>query len=93
MAASSGKPFLSLLAAALLVASPIAVVAEMPKSEIPGASPAGTDDPKQAPANRRTPTPKIDPNFPKPEPVAPKEHPSDAPNLPGSGRQDAVPGS
>jgi len=66
---------------------------EVPKSDIPGASPAGTDDPSQKPANRRTPTPKPDPNFPKPEPVAPKDHPSEAPNLPGSGRQDAVPGS
>ena len=91
--ALSGKPVVPLLAAALLLGTPIGVRAELPKSEIPGASPAGTDDPKQAPANRRTPTPKPDPNFPKPEPVAPKDHPSDAPNLPGSGRQDPVPGS
>ncbi len=81
---------LSILVVVLLCTS---VRAELPQSEVPGASPAGRDDPKQKPANRLTPSPKPEPNFPKPEPVAPKEHPNDAPSLPGSGRQDTVPGN
>ena len=76
----------------------VAAEAQLPQSEVPGASPAGKMEqmdrsriPKD-PANQPTPqTP--DPNYPKPEPVAPRKSSDSAVPLPGSGRQDVVPGN
>ncbi len=64
---------------------------ELPSTEVPGSSPAGA---APTPTPEGVPTPAVrDPNFPKPEPVAPRRHPDSPPSLPGSGRKDTVPGS
>jgi hypothetical protein len=76
------------LAAAIVVAP---AHSELPASEVPGSSPAGA---AATPTPEGVPTPMFrDPNFPKPEPVAPRSEPDSPPSLPGSGRQDTVPGS
>ena len=80
------------------LATPAAVFCQLPESEVPGSSPAGKMqqmDRGRTPTDpQRQPTAKTpDPNYPKPEPVAPRKSPDSAPNLPGSGRKDAVPGS
>jgi hypothetical protein len=88
------------LAVALLCASAYHAAAQLPEEEVPGTSPAGTDRPTPT-VRPSQPTPKVqidhlnpsNPNLPPPEPVAPKQHPGDPPNLPGSGRRDVVPGS
>jgi hypothetical protein len=72
--------------------------AELPESEVPGSSPAGKmeqRDRSRTPADpHRQPTASTpDPNYPAPEPVAPRKNPDSAPNLPGSGRKDVVPGT
>jgi hypothetical protein len=85
-----------LLVAALATPSP--AVCQLPESEVPGSSPVGKMqqmDRRRTPSDpQRQPTAMTpDPNYPKPEPVAPPKSPDDAPNLPGSGRKDVVPGS
>ena len=90
-----------LLAAAFVAASVVPVAAEMPETKIPGESPAGAPLPPSPTANPGHPTPKpqtdkLHPsqsNLPTPEPVAPNARPGGAPNLPGSGRQEPVPGA
>jgi hypothetical protein len=86
---------LGALALGLALAALADARAQLPKSQVPGASPAGKmDDPTpRIPAGQTTPTARPDPNFPTPEPVAPKGKPDEAPSLPGSGRTDVVPGS
>ena len=70
----------------------------LPSSEVPGSSPAGrlpdaTNHPERHPSPSQ-PTPLIRGwNLPTPEPLAPRDNPKSAPSLPGSGRQDVVPGS
>ena len=65
--------------------------AVVPSSEVPGSSPAGAA-PTATPEGIPTPAAR-DPNFPKPEPLAPRRRPDSPPSLPGSGRQDPIPGS
>lgn len=87
--------------AVLLAATVMPAAAQLPKHEIPGESPAGLPQSATPTVNPGRPTPKpqsdklhpSNPNLPPPQPVAPKEKPSAAPNLPGSGRQEPVPGS
>jgi len=93
------RPLIAPLVIALVAASAIAPArAQLPESEVPGSSPAGKMqqlDRSRVPKDpARHPTPQTpDPNFPKPEPVAPRKGPESAPPLPGSGRQEPVPAS
>jgi hypothetical protein len=91
------SPCVAILAIALLCTSAIPAAAQLPETEVPGTSPAGKIEAPtpRVSAGRATPTAKPNPsgsNLPKAEPVAPKARIGDAPNLPGSGRQDTVPG-
>jgi hypothetical protein len=72
--------------------------AQLPSSEVPGASPVRKMDQKEradTPAGAQVePTPGTpDSNLPKPEPVAPRLSPDSPPSLPGSGRKDVIPGN
>jgi hypothetical protein len=90
-------PWLAVFAIAVFCASAIPAAAQAPEFAVPGTSPAGkiaAPTPRVA-AGQPTPTAKPDPsggNLPKGEPVEPKAHPGDVPNLPGSGAREAVPG-
>ena len=73
------KPLFARIACALVGA--VALVgsahSELPSSEVPGSSPAGAA-PTRTPEG--VPTPAVrDPNFPEPEPVAPRHHPDSPP--------------
>jgi hypothetical protein len=83
-------PMIALLV--LLSGNVLAAESGLPKAEVPGSSPVG-QAPTPASGQRVEPTPVIDPNLPRPEPVAPQKHPDSAPNLPGSGRKEPVPAS
>src|SRR5262249_39331036 len=102
LAAFDMKRLTTFAIVALLVGAMAApAAAELPKETIPGEPPAGGPPPRTPAARRGRPTPRpqtdslrpSNPNLPKPEPVAPREIPSGPPSLPGSGRQDVVPGS
>ena len=90
-----------LFAGVLVAAAAMPTGAELPKQKIPGESPAGPPLSPTPTVNPGRPTPQpqtnklrpSDPNLPRPEPVAPEHEPGGAPNLPGSGRQEPVPGS
>lgn len=77
---------------AILSGNGAAAESALPEAEVPGSSPVG-QAPTPAGRQRAEPTPVLDPNLPRPEPVAPRKHPDSPPSLPGSGRKDTVPGS
>jgi hypothetical protein len=82
---------LATLLATLVLAAPGAR-AQLPKTDVPGASPAGADDTKRPTARAAVPLPTAtaDPNYPRPEPRAPEGEKKAEP-LPGSGRQEPIP--